>query len=183
MCFKWIYKCDTDPRAAHPTSICLTLIAAAARGAVAASMRRLVDRLHSHTLTWFVTSSVVGLYVVMPCVPTEKTRLYLEHKAGWVRHAAHLQSLPPLANESSAYNSTDSQIRLAFDVGGRINMRVFIFNSEKLKINWIWIFIAPNRRTVVKEQQINFATTLIMSQRRVTSWGSVSRWCHPHSGL
>lgn len=32
----------------------------------------------AHILTWFVTSSVVGLYVVMPCVPTEKTRLYLE---------------------------------------------------------------------------------------------------------
>lgn len=88
---KWILNHQLTPIAVHPASTCEALIATAKR-----SLRNYTGvllRQAAYILTWFVTSSVVGLYVVMPCVPTEKTRLYLEHKDESETHPTHQQHL------------------------------------------------------------------------------------------
>lgn len=65
-----------NPTAAYPASSCQPMTPA-----VKTSLHTgIFFRRSGHILTWFVTSSVVGLYVVIPCVPTEKTLLYLKHR-------------------------------------------------------------------------------------------------------
>lgn len=75
----------------HPPSTCKAVIATAKRSLH--NYTEVLLRQAAYILTWFVTSSVVGLYVVMPCVPTEKTRLYLEHKDESETHPTHQQHL------------------------------------------------------------------------------------------
>lgn len=88
---KWILNRQLTPIAVHPTSTCEALIATAKRSLH--NDTGVLLRQAAYILTWFVTSSVVGLYVVMPCVPTEKTRLYLEHKDESETHRTHQQHL------------------------------------------------------------------------------------------
>lgn len=88
---KWILNRQLTPIAVHPASTCEALIATAKRSLH--NDTGVLLRQTAYILTWFVTSSVVGLYVVMPCVPTEKTRLYLEHKDESETHPTPQQHL------------------------------------------------------------------------------------------
>ena len=107
----WIFKClkqqndcTMTQRAAHPYEHLWDIDSRKAMSP---------ERQAAYSLTWFVTSSVVGLYVVMPCVPTEKTRLYLEQRL--VRNIVY-----PSANTS---NSLGSHIILIANAGKRVNVQ------------------------------------------------------------
>lgn len=134
----------------------------------------------AYSLTWFVTSSVVGLYVVMPCVPTEKTRLYLEQR--WVRNTVY-----PSANTS---NSLGSHITLIANVGKRVTVQWELAEAKwtdhlislVIKVLNVKMYLLTQKRSITldrehgvvkKRFQPNVAPHKLMSQQQVTSW-----WFH-----
>lgn len=89
-------------------------------------------------LTWFVTSRVVGLYVVMPCVPTEKTRLYLEHRDESETHptydsgSSHMRSAPSAARRLGAWCPLNMWgMLLSVDFESRGSSVFYLFSHAK----------------------------------------------------
>lgn len=122
----------------------------------------------AHILTWFVTSSVVGLYVVMPCVPTEKTRLYLEHRDESETHPTYDSAGSHMRSASSAEHRLGARrplnmwgLSLSWDSETRVSSALCLFHCAKLAAaQWYEeknsIYIAPCKLIMIQRQVINW---------------------------